>query len=233
MPLPSKKEGAATAARTSESKPAEKSLDKVVEGLCHKFGSVRSVQPVLIVIDKSGSMEKYHIATGKYLPVIIQRIKDTGLERSLDSVYLAVIMIAADGLKTNGWQRLRDATDVEHEVDGGTPIGAASSLAADMIHSLVFEDLVAANIRAKPALVLKISDLQATETEQPEVTKAGIEKLVAVVKKARGQITVVGPTPEETDQDLARMLSGPERKIRYLGDDPSAVITVTFDTLTA
>jgi hypothetical protein len=241
MPWPPKREGAATSARTALShaekaprlhEPRSESLDATVAALKERKERLipSKPTPVVIVVDKSGSMSDYHPRTGEFTSLVVTGMKEID-PRALNVIFLLVLVMGADGIKTNGWQKLGEATDVPHEDDGPTPLGKTLDLASDRLHTFVFEDLVKADSHSRPPEVLVLSDLHPTG-EASEVTEAGFEKLVALVKKLKGRITVVGPTPELTHQENARKLLGPERPVKYLDSDPKGLLKIVLNTMT-
>lgn len=125
--------------------------------------------------------------------------------RALERCYLLTITLSADGLKTCGWDKLADAQDVPHEGDGTTPLGAVCQMAADELEGFVPRTPVEAGCRARPPQVLVISDCSAHETKlDPAVTRQGVDSLVAVLRKLRGNTTVVAPAAAGCDQAVAR-----------------------------
>lgn len=222
-----RKEGEATASRTS-AEPIEAQMTAVKEKRAAGWPS--TVFPFLVFVDVSGSMDFCHEQTKKLASDVVDYQKTIGGDRALNAIYICTVYLAREGILSSGFTRLRDAVDVPHTKDGGTPLGTAFEKGADELEEFIHKTLIAAGVRSAPPECLILSDLDATE-ETPEQTAKGIARLVEVVKKLRGRITVVGPK-ETMKEDVAKqLLAGTERKPLYLDAEPGQVLRIVLNTL--
>lgn len=184
-----------------------------------------------VVCDESGSMRPWRQRQGEFIPQVAAHLIEVGGEKVGDLVYVAYFVVSG-GVVGTEFMPLKCAGDPSFDPDGQTPIGKALAAVADKCAHFLETRVFPEEVTVRNFEILIVSDLRATG-ETSEETEAGVEKFLAMAKKYRAKVNLVGPSPEEMDEALARRLDVSERGIKYLDSDPKAVLNITFDSLLA
>jgi hypothetical protein len=185
----------------------------------------------VVVRDESGSMRPWRQRQGEFIPQVAAHLIEVGGETVGDLVYVAYFVVSG-GVVATDFVALSRAEDPAFIPDGQTPIGEALSSVADKCVEFLESRVFPEEVTVKNFEILIVSDLKATG-ESRDATEAGVEKFVDMAKKCRAKVNLVGPSPEEMDEALARRLDVNERGVKYLDSDPTAVLNITFDSLLA
>jgi hypothetical protein len=191
----------------------------------------RRIVVFVVVRDESGSMRTWRQRQGEFIPQVAAHLIKVGGEKVGDLVYVAYIVVSG-GVVATEFLPLNRAEDPSFVPDGQTPIGKALATVADKCVDFLESRVFPAEVTVRNFEILIVSDLKATG-ETPEETEAGVEKFLAMAKKLRAKVNLVGPSPEAMDEALAGRLDVSERGIKYLDSDPKAVLEITFDSLLA
>ena len=191
----------------------------------------RRIVVYVVVRDESASMRTWRQRQGEFIPQVAAHLIEVGGEKVGDLVYVAYFVVSG-GVVATDFVALNRAEDPAFIPDGQTPIGEALSSVADKCVEFLESRVFPEEVTVKNFEILIVSDLKATG-EARDATEAGVEKFVDMAKKCRAKVNLVGPSPEEMDETLARRLDVNERGVKYLDSDPTAVLNITFDSLLA
>jgi hypothetical protein len=185
----------------------------------------------VLVRDESGSMGKWRQRQGEFIPAVAAHLLEVGGPKVGDLVYILYCVVSG-GVVTTEFTPLGKAADPEFNPDGQTPIGRALKAVAQKCEAFLESKVYPQEVTVRNFEILLVSDLQATG-ETDEETESGVRDFLELVKKHRGNVTVVGPDPGFMNDDLAKKLDVSERGVKYLDSDPRAVLNITFDSLLA
>lgn len=189
----------------------------------------RRIVVFLVVRDESGSMSPWRQQQGAFIPAVAAHLMEVGGPKVGDMIYLLYCVVSG-GVVTTEFTPLNKASDPDFAPDGQTPIGKALSTVAQKCEEFLETRVFPEEVTVRNFEVLIVSDLKATG-ETKEETKAGVEKFVAMARKYRAKVNLVGPSPEEMDRELPETLDVSERGVKYLDADPKSIINITFDSL--
>jgi hypothetical protein len=191
----------------------------------------RRVVVFVVVRDESGSMRTWRQRQGEFIPQVASHLIEAGGPRVGDLVYILYVVISG-GVVTTEFVPLAKAADPEFVPDGMTPIGKALETVAAKVEDFFESQVLPQEVTVRNFEVLIVSDLK-PNGETSEETAAGVEKFLAMAKKYRAKVNLVGPDPEAMNEELAKSLDISGRGVKYLDCDPKAVLDITFDSLLA
>lgn len=189
----------------------------------------RRIVIYVVIRDESGSMSRWRQQQGEFIPAVAAHLLEVGGPKVGDMIYLSYCVVSG-GVVTTEFAPLSKSSDPEFTPDGQTPIGKALSTVAEKCQEFLEARVFPGEVTVRNFEVLLVSDLKATG-ETKEETNAGVEKFLEMARKYRAKVNLVGPSPEEMDQDLPGKLDVSERGVKYLDADPKSILDVTFDSL--
>jgi len=184
----------------------------------------------IVIIDASGSMKKWLVRQGEFIPAVRSALVERGGPRVAERIYGMTVVVSGDAVFSD-FAPLSRADDPPYTPLGETPIGTALGLVAEKLTAFLEQVVFPQNTTVRNLEVLIASDLFPTG-EEPAETEAGVAAFIAAMRKFNGKVTVLAPDAEAVNRDLAARLDLNERGVRYLdAADPKAVINITFDSL--
>ncbi len=182
-----------------------------------------------IVRDESGSMSPWRQRQGEFIPQVAAHLIAVGGPKVGKLVYVLNCTISGEVVATD-FAPLERAQDPAFVPDRQTPIGRGLKVVAEKCRRFLEEVAFPQEVTVRNFEVLIVSDLQATG-ESDEETEAGVEAFLAMARKFNAKVNVIGPDPEEMDEELAARLDISGRGVKYLDSDASSILDITFDSL--
>jgi hypothetical protein len=192
-------------------------------------GLPRRIVVYVVVRDESGSMSRWRQRQGEFIPAVAAHLLEAGGPRVGELIYILYVVVSG-GVVATEFVPLSRAADPPFVPDGQTPIGKALGTVAEKVVDFFESRVFPEEVTPRNLEILIVSDLRPTGETKDE-TETGVEQFLAMAKKYRAKVNLVGPSPEAMNEELAGRLDVSGRGVKYLDSDPKSIIAITFDSL--
>ena len=195
----------------------------------------RRLALLMVKRDESGSMRFARTAQGVFVDKVLAGAQATPAGRqAADRIYVGYYVLSGD-VSAGPFVPLPElaAHMPAFEPDGFTPVGPClARMAADGEAFLAAAYAAEATVVEKKVLVF--GDLKPNGPDGgPQATEDGVAAFLAFAARHGVEVAVVAPNPEAVNAPLAARLVGPGGQVRYLNDDPEAVLRFTLDAVSS